>query len=83
MAIVNGAEIRESDLRFTADEARTLVSAAGTELTGPALALLHERTEGWAAGLRLAVLSLAGHPDTERFADEFSAILSRQIDERG
>ena len=34
--------------------------------------MLHERTEGWAAGLRLAALSLAGHPDPERFAAEFS-----------
>ena len=34
--------------------------------------VLHERTEGWAAGLRLAALSLAGHPDPERFAAEFS-----------
>jgi LuxR family transcriptional regulator, maltose regulon positive regulatory protein len=36
------------------------------------LAVLHERTEGWAAGLRLAALSLAGHPDPGRFAAEFS-----------
>jgi LuxR family transcriptional regulator, maltose regulon positive regulatory protein len=36
------------------------------------LAVLHERTEGWAAGLRLAALSLAGHPDPGRFAEEFS-----------
>jgi LuxR family transcriptional regulator, maltose regulon positive regulatory protein len=34
--------------------------------------MLHQRTEGWAAGLRLAVLSLAGHPDPERFVAEFS-----------
>ena len=34
--------------------------------------MLHERTEGWAAGLRLAALSLAGHPDPDRFAAEFS-----------
>jgi LuxR family maltose regulon positive regulatory protein len=33
---------------------------------------LHERTEGWAAGLRLAALSLAGGADPERFAAEFS-----------
>src|SRR5262249_35731967 len=31
-----------------------------------------ERTEGWAAGLRLAALSLAGHPDPGRLAAEFS-----------
>src|SRR4029077_17268652 len=33
---------------------------------------LHQRTEGRAAGLRLAVISLAGHPDPERFVTEFS-----------
>jgi LuxR family maltose regulon positive regulatory protein len=65
-------EIRAADLRFTLDEARVLFGAAGVELPGSALALLHARTEGWAAGLRLAALSLAGHPDPERFAAEFS-----------
>ena len=66
------AEIRADDLRFTVDEARALFAAAGVELAGPALGMLEERTEGWAAGLRLAALSLAGHPDPERFAAEFS-----------
>jgi LuxR family transcriptional regulator, maltose regulon positive regulatory protein len=65
-------EIRAADLRFTVDEARALLAAAGVQLPEAALALLHERTEGWAAGLRLAALSLAGHPDPERFAAEFS-----------
>src|SRR6201999_352897 len=32
----------------------------------------YQRTEGWAAGLRLAALSLAGHPDPDRFAAEVS-----------
>ena len=40
-------------------------------LSESALAVLYDRTEGWAAGLRLAALSLAGHPDPERFATEF------------
>jgi LuxR family transcriptional regulator, maltose regulon positive regulatory protein len=66
------AEIREPDLRFTAAEAGELFAAAGLELPEPALVMLHERTEGWAAGLRLAALSLAGHPDPERFAAGFS-----------
>src|SRR5689334_19768030 len=61
------AELRAADLRFSLAEAGELLAAAGVELPGPALALLHERTEGWAAGLRLAALSLAGHPDAERF----------------
>jgi LuxR family transcriptional regulator, maltose regulon positive regulatory protein len=66
------AEIRPHDLRFSAGEAGQLLAAAGVTLSGPAVALLHQRTEGWAAGLRLAALSLAGHPDPERFAREFS-----------
>ena len=65
-------EIRAADLRFTLGEARAMFETAGIELSGPALELLYERTEGWAAGLRLAALSLAGHPDPDRFAAEFS-----------
>jgi LuxR family transcriptional regulator, maltose regulon positive regulatory protein len=61
-------EIRAADLRFTLEESRALLDAAGVRLSEEALALLHERTEGWAAGLRLAALSLAGHPDPDLFA---------------
>ena len=64
-------EIRTADLRFSRTDARTLLHAAGVPLSDSALALLYDRTEGWAAGLRLAALSLAGHPDPERFAAEF------------
>ena len=64
-------EIRAAHLRFSLAEARELFAAAGVELPEAALGMLHERTEGWAAGLRLAALSLAGHPDPERFAAEF------------
>ena len=65
-------EIRAPDLRFTLEEARALFEAAGIALSDPALGLLYQRTEGWAAGLRLAALSLAGHPDPDGFAAEFS-----------
>ena len=65
-------EIRAADLRFTLDESRGLLEASGVRLSDSALTLLHERTEGWAAGLRLAALSLAGHPDPELFASGFS-----------
>jgi LuxR family maltose regulon positive regulatory protein len=65
-------EIRAADLRFTLEEARALYGAAGIPLSDSALRLLYERTEGWAAGLRLAALSLAGHRDPDRFAAEFS-----------
>jgi LuxR family maltose regulon positive regulatory protein len=63
-------EIREPDLRFTVAEAQELFDVAGVKLPDPTL--LVERTEGWAAGLRLAALSLAGHEDPERFAAQFS-----------
>ena len=59
-------------LRFTERETRELLTASGIALSEAGVALLHERTEGWAAGLRLAALSLAGHPDPEQFVAEFS-----------
>jgi len=65
-------EIRSADLRFTVSEARQLLSGAGVRLSDRLVTLLVHRTEGWAAGLRLAALSLAGHPDPEGFAAEFS-----------
>jgi LuxR family transcriptional regulator, maltose regulon positive regulatory protein len=65
-------EMRAADLRFTLEESRDLLEAAGVRLSDSAATLLHRRTEGWAAGLRLAALSLAGHPDPELFAEGFS-----------
>ena len=66
------AEIRAADLRFSPRETRELLDASGIALSEAGAALLHQRTEGWAAGLRLAAISLAGHPDPERFVAEFS-----------
>ena len=66
------AEIRAADLRFSERETRELLDASGIALSAAGAALLHQRTEGWAAGLRLAAISLAGHPDPERFVTEFS-----------
>ena len=66
------AEIRAADLRFSERETRELLEAAGIALSAAGVALLHQRTEGWAAGLRLAALSLVGQPDPERFVAEFS-----------
>ena len=66
------AEIRAGDLRFTERETRELLDGAGISLSDDGVTALHERTEGWAAGLRLAVISLSGHPDPERLVAEFS-----------
>jgi LuxR family maltose regulon positive regulatory protein len=65
-------EIRADSLRFSLEETRELLQASDIVLSDEGVALLHERTEGWVAGLRLAALSLAGHPDPEKFVAEFS-----------
>jgi LuxR family maltose regulon positive regulatory protein len=66
------AEIRAADLRFSERETNELLAAAGIGLSAAGAARLHRRTEGWAAGVRLAAIALAGHPDPERFVAEFS-----------
>jgi LuxR family maltose regulon positive regulatory protein len=65
-------ELRAVDLRMSAEEARQLLEASGIVLSAKAAAMLVARTEGWAAGLRLATMSLAGHPDPERFVAAFA-----------
>jgi LuxR family transcriptional regulator, maltose regulon positive regulatory protein len=66
------AEIRAADLRFTERETHQFLAASGIALSEAGVARLHERAEGWAAGLRLAAMSLASSPDPERFVAEFS-----------
>src|SRR6204780_3007152 len=67
------AELRAAGLRFPIDEAAGLLrEATGAELPGAAVAALVARTEGWAAGLQLAGLSLRGHADPAGFAAAFS-----------
>ena len=67
------AELRAADLRFTPEEAAALLGeATGAGLPGAAVAALVARTEGWAAGLQLAGLSLRGHADPAGFAAAFS-----------
>jgi LuxR family transcriptional regulator, maltose regulon positive regulatory protein len=67
------AELRAADLRFTADETAALLGeAAGPGLPAAAVAALVARTEGWAAGLQLAGLSLRGHADADGFVAAFS-----------
>ena len=65
-------EIRAADLAFTPAEADELLAGLGVSLLEADLERLWRRTEGWAAGLRLAALSLRGHPDPGRFVAEFA-----------
>jgi LuxR family maltose regulon positive regulatory protein len=65
-------EIRVAELAFTLEEAAELMGGQGVALRSGEVALLHAHTEGWAAGLRLAALTLRGHPDPGRFIAEFA-----------
>ncbi|HEX6300468.1 MAG TPA: LuxR C-terminal-related transcriptional regulator [Acidimicrobiia bacterium] len=69
------AELRANDLRFTSDEAQALLDVAvGPDVVMPegAAAILNSRTEGWAAGLQLAGLSLQTASDVEGLIASFS-----------
>ncbi len=64
-------EVRAEQLRFAIDEAAALIGSAGDDLSSERLADLCSRTEGWAAGLVLAGLSLERAPDPDQFVDAF------------
>lgn len=64
-------EIGVDQLTFTRDEAAALLAGHRVRLADPALGRLLWRTEGWAAGLRLAALSLAGAEDPSASVAEF------------
>ena len=70
------AELRAAELRFTPAEAAALLRPAAAGSCGPlsdaVVTALAARTEGWAAGLQLAALSLRGQPDVEGFVAEFT-----------
>jgi LuxR family transcriptional regulator, maltose regulon positive regulatory protein len=78
-------EIRAGDLAFSAAEASLLLAQHGSTLTADSLESLTQRTEGWAAGLRLAAMSLGAHPDPGQFVKELltenSALICYLVDE--
>lgn len=65
-------EIQSRDLRFTpAETVEYFDRALGSSLDEPGIILLHERLEGWIAGLKMASLFFAGR----RSADDLAASL--------
>ncbi len=78
-------EIRADDLAFSVEESGLLLANHGITLSQAAIEGLTGRTEGWVAGIRLAALSLHGHPDPEQFVKELeaeeTAITSYLVDE--
>jgi ATP/maltotriose-dependent transcriptional regulator MalT len=65
-------EIRAAELRFTPAEAAALLQRAAAGLPEASVAALAARTEGWAAGLQLAALSLPGQDDAAAFVAAFT-----------
>src|SRR5215213_5452377 len=67
-------QVRAADLAFTVAEVAELLATCEDQppLSEDDLVLLQARTEGWAAGLRLAALSLKDQPDPHRFVTEFA-----------
>ena len=65
-------ELRMADLAFTVEEGRALLAGAGIVLSESALAATMSRTQGWAAGLRMAAMFLAHHADRDEAASRFA-----------
>jgi LuxR family maltose regulon positive regulatory protein len=79
-------EVRSADLRFTPDEAAAYLGGAmGLTLSPDDIATLADRTEGWAAALQLAGLSLQDRDDpgavVARFAGDDRFIVDYLADE--
>jgi len=66
-------EIRADDLAFSVAEVASLMVQHGVTLSPSVLEYLTETGEGWAAGLRMAAMSMAGHPDPEQFVKTLNA----------
>jgi len=66
-------EIRAATLRFSDSEADALLNGSlGLRLEPAEVDVLQARTEGWAAGLQLAALSVRAHEDRHAFIAEFA-----------
>ena len=67
------AEVRQRDLALTLPETVSMISALGeSRLSGSEIESLWHQTEGWAAGLRLAVSALKDRDDISVALTEFS-----------
>lgn len=67
------AELRVADLRFHEDEtAQFLNEINHLNISESDISALDSRTEGWVAGLQLAVISMQGHEDKSAFIRSFT-----------
>ena len=67
-----------SELAYQASlalETAALATLCGVSLPDDQAALLHARTDGWVAGIRLATLALRGHPEPTEFLAAFKVLI--------
>lgn len=70
-------EIGFAELRFTLDEATQFLRHQRVEgLSATQLHTLHQLTDGWAAGLQLAAMSLRKAPDAQAYLQRFAQTLT-------
>lgn len=78
-------ELRADDLAFGPSEIAAVLAQHGVRLAPEPLRALGDRTEGWAAGVRLAAMSMESHPDPEafvaRFAGDDQAVVEYLVEE--
>lgn len=65
-------DVRAADLAFRFDEATALYAQLRLDLSAGQMERLIARTDGWAAGLRLAALHLLGRDDVQAAVQDFS-----------
>lgn len=79
------AELRTADLAFDDRETAALLAQHGVEAARPVVSALRMRADGWAAGLRLAAMSMESHPHPETFVAQFTghdeAVVSYLVEE--
>ena len=74
-------ELRATDLQFTLDESQEFLNGSlALRLDPGTVDILHERTEGWPAGLYLAYLSMRASADRRSFVETFGASNRHVID---
>lgn len=79
-------ELRAADMKFTIPEAETLFNQLmDLHLSADHITELQSRTEGWAAGLRMAALSIQEDQDADRLLQSFTGnhhfVLDYLVDE--
>ncbi|WP_345602469.1 LuxR C-terminal-related transcriptional regulator [Pseudonocardia adelaidensis] len=65
-------ELRAAQLRFSLPDTAALLEKSGLRITPTQVDLLHRRTGGWAAGLRLAAVGMAESADRDGFLSQFT-----------